>query len=394
MKFQPFMIDVPQSTLNDLQERLARTRWPQAVAEDGWESGASLSYMKELVNYWQSNYDWRRQEAFLNSFANYQADIEGVNIHFVYEHGKGPKPIPLILTHGWPSCFYEFHKIIPMLTDPTRFGGDPMDAFDVIVPSLPGYGFSARVPGPGGSLRTPELWTKLMTQILGFKRFGAHGDDIGAYVTNRLGLEYPDHLIGLHVTLAAKPYTETMYTDPETGESRERKSDQTDTTLTLGNVQSGPDGYSYIQRTKPQSLAYGLDDSPAGLAAWIIQRWRDWSDCNGDIERRFSKDELLTNVMIYWVTKTIATSFLFYSEWNDNTLQAPKGTNSRPLDRDEHISVPSAFALFQGGPTREEAKRAYNLWRYTVMPKGGHFAAMEEPELLVDDLRAFFRLLR
>jgi pimeloyl-ACP methyl ester carboxylesterase len=394
MSVQPFSIHVPADVLDDLQERLVRTRWPAAVDGEGWAAGASLAYMQELVDYWREEFDWQRQESSLNVFAHYRAVIDGVGIHFIHERGSGPNPMPLILTHGWPSSFYEYYKIIPLLTDPAKYGGNPQDAFDVIVPSLPGYGFSDRAPFPGGTVRTHELWLKLMTEVLGYERFAAHGDDIGAYVTNRLGLAHPDHLIGIHVTLAAKPYTETLETDQETGEARERAGGHADPQHSRGNVRTGPDGYAYLQRTKPQSLAYGLDDSPAGLAAWIIQRWRDWSDCGGEVEQRFSKDELLTNVMIYWVTGTIATSFRFYYEWAMNTLDAPKGTSSKPLDRGERISVPSAFALFQGGPSRDEAARAYNLQRYTVMPHGGHFAALEEPELLVEDMRAFFRTLR
>jgi pimeloyl-ACP methyl ester carboxylesterase len=389
MHVKPFTIHVRQDVLDDLQARLSRTRWPAAVVGEGWEAGASLTYMHDLVDYWRTGYDWRKQEAFLNTFAHYRTKIDGVGIHFIHERGKGVHPLPLILTHGWPSSFYEYTKVIPLLTDPARFGGDPNDSFDVVVPSLPGYGFSDPTPIPGTTLRTHELWVILMTEALGYARFAAHGDDIGTYITNRLGLYYPNNLIGIHVTMAAKPYSATTSTDPATGEAIDHQDAGVE-----GNVRSGPDGYSYLQRTKPQSLAYGLDDSPTGLAAWIIQRWRDWSDCDGDVEQQFSKDELLTNVMIYWLTRTIATSFRFYYEWNDNTVQAPKGTSSRPLDPGERIEVPSAFALFQGGPAREEAERAYNLTRYTVMPRGGHFAALEEPELLVEDIRAFFRTFR
>jgi pimeloyl-ACP methyl ester carboxylesterase len=384
----PFAVAVPDDVLADLRERLERTRWPQAVAGEPWAAGADVAYMQELTRYWLESYDWRAHEAFINSFANYRADVDGVLIHFVHERGRGPEPMPLILTHGWPSTFYEFYKVIPLLTDPATNGGDPADAFDVVVPSLPGYGFSATRPIPGGTIRTPELWVALMKDVLGYERFAAHGDDIGAFVTNRLGLLYPERLIGIHVTLEAKAQAE-FEADPETGEVRFSRDG-----APRGNVHGGPDGYAHLQRTKPQSLAFALDDSPVGLAAWIVQRWRDWSDCGGDLESRFTKDELLTNVMIYWVTGTIASSFRFYYEWVLNTADATKGTQSRPLDAGERIETPSAFALFADGPSREEAERAYNLQRYTIMPSGGHFAALEEPELLVDDIRASFRPLR
>jgi pimeloyl-ACP methyl ester carboxylesterase len=261
MSVRPFTIHVPDDVLDDLRTRLDRTRWPDAVAGPGWEAGASLVYMRELVEYWRTAYDWRAQEARLNAFAHYRAVIDGVEIHFVHERGRGPHPLPLLLTHGWPSSFYEYSKVVPMLADPASHGGDPADAFDVVVPSLPGFGFSDRRPVAGGTVRTPELWIGLM-EALGHDRFAAHGDDWGAYVTNRLGLLYPERLIGVHVTLAAKAATEELPFDPETGQTILRPEDQA-----RGNVRSSPDGYAFLQRTKPQSLAYGLDDSPAGLAA-------------------------------------------------------------------------------------------------------------------------------
>jgi pimeloyl-ACP methyl ester carboxylesterase len=380
---QPFKIEIPEATLQDLRERLARTRWPDEIPGSSWDYGSNLAYVKELAEYWRSQFNWRAQEEALNSLAHFHATVDGFGIHFIHERGQGPEPLPIIITHGWPSTFFEMVKIIPLLTDPARHGGDPADSFDVIVPSMPGYGFSNLTRERGVNTRKiADLWARLMTEGLGYQRFCAQGGDWGAGVTARLGLHYPEQLMGIHVTSVtqALPYLREgsrPLNDKEKAFLEERAS-----------WREAEGGYSHIQGTKPQTLAYGLNDSPAGLAAWIVEKFRTWSDCAGDVERRFTKDELLTNITIYWATQTINSSTRLYYEnqrtpWN--------------FSKDERIRVPCAIALFPqdlSHPPREWAERCYNVQRWTEMPRGGHFAALEEPELLVEDIRAFFRPLR
>ena len=304
-----------------------------------------------------------------------------------------------MLTHGWPSSFYELLPLVPLLTDPASHGGDPADAFDVVIPSLPGYGFSDPLPGRGSSARIPELWMRLMTEVLGYRRFGAHGGDIGAYVTNRLGYEFPEQVVGIHVTMVAEADLGPGAASPSAAERA----------FLAGRVagQEAGGGYAHLQRTRPQTLAYGLADSPVGLAAWIVDKWREWSDCDGDPERRFSKDQLLTTVMLYWVTGTIESSFRLYRDWALGMADRPEawqgrdrewvptGVEPRPLPVGEQIRVPTAVGLFRERWPREWAERVYgDLRRFTEMPRGGHFAALEEPDLLAGDLRRFFRALR
>jgi len=302
-------------------------------------------------------------------------------VHFIHEEGRGPAPLPLILSHGWPGSVWEFHKIIPMLTDPARFGGDARDAFTVVAPSLPGYGFSF-APGQArfGITEIADAWAQLMTDVLGYGRFAAQGGDWGGFITSRLGAAYPERLAGIHVNLLS---LRRDLPRPEKPTPEERVYlDQ------LGAWLREETGYQWIQGTKPQTLAYGLTDSPAGLAAWIVEKFRTWSDCGGDVERRFSKDELLTNVMLYWVTGAIGSSFWpYYARYH-----APW-----PIADGQRIEVPTAYADFPKEiirPPRSWAERVYNIKRWTVMPSGGHFAALEEPTLLAEDIRAFFRDMR
>jgi microsomal epoxide hydrolase len=381
MNIQPFTIHVAQSTLDDLRERLARTRWPDEVQGAGWDYGTNLEYLKALVAYWQHHFDWRAQEARLNHFAQFRAEIDGFGIHFIHERGQGPKPLPIIITHGWPGSFFEMVKIIPLLTDPAGHGGDPADSFDVIVPSLPGFGFSDR-PNVRGvtTTKTAELWAHLMTDALGHFRFAAAGGDIGAGVTQRLAMAHPDLLVGIHLTYLGSASARPEQPDLSEAEQRYLHA------LQQWSLQEG--AYSSLQSTKPQTLAYGLNDSPVGLAAWITEKFRTWSDCDGEVERRFSKDELLTNIMLYWVTETIPSSVRTYYE---------NAHASSKLQPGQHIEVPAGVALFPKEislPPREWAERSLRVQRWTQMPRGGHFAALEEPELLVEDLRAFFRPLR
>ncbi|HEX7734565.1 MAG TPA: epoxide hydrolase, partial [Ktedonobacteraceae bacterium] len=338
-------------------------------------------YLKTLVDYWQHEFDWRAQEEKLNQFAHFRAEIDGLNVHFIHEQGQGPKPLPLIITHGWPGLFFEMFKLIPLLTDPASHGGDPADAFDVIVPSLPGFGFSDRPTARGmTTARVAELWAHLMRDGLGYSRFAAAGGDIGSGVTQRLALAHPDLLVGIHLTFFGSilPLPE----QPNLSEAEERF---------LRDFEAWwreEGAYAGLHSTKPQTLSYGLNDSPVGLAGWFIEKYRTWSDCAGEIERRFSKDELLTNIMLYWVAETAGSSIRIYYE---NAHRLAK------LQVGQRIEVPAGYARFPGElsrPPREWVERLLNVQRWTEMPRGGHFAALEEPDLLAEELRAFFRPLR
>ena len=383
MGVQPYKIEIPDSVLDDLKSRLERTRWPDELPGTGWDYGSNLDYVKELVEYWRTKFDWHAQEKLINSFSHFKSEVDGLNIHFIHEKGKGPNPMPLVITHGWPGTFFEMYKVIPMLSDPASHGGDPADAFDVVAPSMPGYGFSDATDKRGLSvLSIGDLWAKLMSENLGYQRFAAQGGDWGARVTAKLGLSHGDKVIGIHTTSTSSP---TPYQGPGTRELSEAEK-----AMLAQRVQWLADegGYSHIQATKPQTLSYGLNDSPAGLAAWIVEKYRTWSDCGGDVESRFTKDELLTTITIYWVTQSINSSTRLYYE---SFFQA------WDLAKDEKIQVPVAIASFpreNSVPLREWAERSFNIQQWTDMPSGGHFAALEEPDRLVEDIRKFFRGLR
>ena len=383
MAVQPFKIDIPDSVLEDLQSRLERTRWPDEMPGTEWDYGSNLDYVKELVEYWRTKFDWRAQEKLINSFAHFKTEVDGLDIHFIHEKGKGPNPVPLVVTHGWPGTFFEMHKIIPLLSDPAGHGGDAADSFDVVVPSMPGYGFSGHPTERGMDvLAVGDLWAKLMSENLGYQRFGAQGGDWGASVTAKLGLSHADKVIGIHTTSVTRP-------PPSFGPGSKPLSEAEEILLQQRrDWQAAEGGYAHIQGTKPQTLSYGLNDSPAGLAAWIVEKYRTWSDCGGDVEKRFTKDELLTTITIYWVTQTIGSSTKIYYE----TLRKPWN-----MAKGERIEVPCAIAAFPAEisvPSRELAERSYNVQQWTVMPAGGHFAALEEPDRLVEDIRSFFRPLR
>ena len=383
MDVQPFAIDIPESTLADLQQRLALTRWPDEIADSAWSYGANLKYMREIVSYWQTRFDWRSQEHAINRFSQFRAEVDGLAIHFIHERGKGSEPFPLIITHGWPGSFVEMLKIIPRLTDPVSHGGDAADSFDVVIPSLPGYGFSDRATQVGMNVfRIAELWAELMAG-LGYGCFGAQGGDWGASVTTCLGLMYPASVVGAHLNYI--PGSFKPYLGPGSRSVSETESAFLQAQESWWQTEGG---YAHVQATRPKTLAFGLNDSPAGLAAWIIEKFRDWSDCDGDVERRFTKDELLTNVMIYWATQTIHSSMRLYYEARRRPLHFTEG---------ESVQVPCAVARFLKEapfPPREWIERGYNILRWTEFASGGHFAAMEEPDLLVEDMRAFFRPLR
>jgi len=382
MQLEPFRIAVSDAVLGDLRERLARTRFPDEIPGSGWGYGTSLAYLRGLVTYWHDRYDWRAAEAALNAFPQYRAEVGGLGIHFIYQCGRGPAPLPLLMTHGWPGSVAEFTKVIGPLTDPAAHGGDAVDAFDVVCPSIPGFGFSDHPRRPGVTPeRVAALWVHLM-HGLGYRRFGAQGGDWGAIITTYLGFRHPASLAGIHLNMVLAFPTDPA--NPTDGLSDSERA----AVLELQRFRQEESGYTAIQGTKPQTLAYGLNDSPAGLAAWIVEKFRAWSDCDGDVERRFSKDELLTNVMLYWVPATANSSCRLYCEAIRAGGFPP--TNFR-------VTVPTGCAIFPREIMRPPwawAKRFYNLTRWTRMPAGGHFAAMEEPGALVDDIRAFFRPLR
>ena len=381
-KVEPFSIKVPEEVLADLKARLDRTRFPDEVPDTAWEYGANLAYLRELVDHWRTRYDWRKHEKHLNSLRHFRTEIAGLDLHFIHEEGRGPNPKPLLLIHGWPGSIYEFMEIIPMLADPAAHGGDANDSFTVIAPSLPGYGFSGHAKTRAMNIQAiAEIFFKLMTETLGFPRFAVQGGDWGSAITARMGEAYPSYLYGIHLNMIPVGPTEGRNAPELTPEEK----------VFLGDMEkfrTAETGYQWIQGTKPQTLAYGLNDSPAGLAAWIVEKFRTWSDCHGNLESRFTKDQLLTNIMIYWITGSINSSTRLYYEARHHPWRLKPGTR---------IQTPAAVAVFPGElarPPRHWAERVLNVKRWTPMARGGHFAAMEQPELLVKDMREFFRLVR
>ena len=377
----PFNIHVADSVLDDLRYRLTNVRWPDAIAGAGWNYGVEPDYLKSLVAYWRDGYPWRQMEAMLNAFDQFTLPVDGIDLHFIHQQGVGPNPTPLLLMHGWPTSIVDFHKIIPMLTDPARFGGDPKDAFTVIAPSLPGHGFSFKPNQPRfGIVEIAETMVKLMS-ALGYERFAAQGADWGAFISTRLGYVHPDRLVGIFISLLAIPRTLPA---PE-NLSREEQTFSNQ----LAHWLKEETGYSAQMSTKPQTLAYALTDSPVGLAAWIIEKYRTWSDCDGDVDGHFGRDILLTNVMLYWATGAINSSFWPYFARLHQPWIVPEG---------ERVMVPTAYAEFPKeilSPPRSLAEKTYgNIQRWTHMKRGGHFPALEAPDELVAESRAFFRTIR
>jgi pimeloyl-ACP methyl ester carboxylesterase len=377
MSAAPFTIAIPQATLNDLRDRIARTRWPDEVADAGWDYGTNRAYLRQLMDYWQREFDWRAQEARLNAFPQFRATVAGVGIHFIHARGTGPAPLPLLMLHGWPSSFVQMLKIIPLLADPSAHGGDPADSFDVIAASLPGYGFSDRPTARGMSVaKMADLFHTLLTEELGYARYAVRGSDLGAGVISQMALAHPEAVIGLH-TGGTNPYIGQVPGDLTEEEQQ-----------FVANAQQWMQtemAYAMEHSSKPQTLAYALNDSPAGMAAWIIEKFRRWSDCDGDLESVFTKDELLTNLTIYWATETINSSMRLYYE------------TARDPGRWGQAAVPMASAMppHDMFPTpRSWVERGGGLARWTVLPKGGHFPEWEVPEPLAEDIRAFFRPLR
>ncbi len=367
-----YRVHVPDEVLADLRERLARTRWPDQLPDAGWDYGTERGYLRELCEYWRTSFDWRAAEARLNAVPQFTTSIGGQNVHFLHLRSPHRNALPLLLSHGWPGSVVEFLEAIGPLANPP----DPADAFHVVVPSLPGYGFS----GPTGErgfdgTRIAETFAALMAR-LGYGRYIAQGGDWGALITRRLAALDAEHVAGIHLNAVVPPAPKEEYDRAvEAGEPVRRHS-------------SSEMGYYQIQRTKPQTLAYALNDSPAGLAGWVVEKFRRWSDCDGDVERSFTKDELLTNITLYWVTGTIGSSSRLYYE------ESGTGSRNLPFAR---VEVPTGFAAFPkelSRPPRSWVESEFDLVHWTEMPRGGHFAALEEPELFVEDVRAFARLVR
>lgn len=378
---RPFQLHIPDSAIVDLRERLARTRFPDQAPGEPWAYGTDVAYLERLIEHWRTAFDWRAQEARLNAFAQYKVPMHGIDLHFLHVQGQGPRPLPLLLSHGWPGSVFEFLDIIPHLTDPARHGGDPADAFTVIAPSLPGYGLSFQ---PGQPRFSPEAiadcFADLMTNVLGYERFGAQGGDWGAFITSRLGAVHADKLVGIHLNLLAMKRDPNMFAEPTPEEQA--------FALELKRWLAEESGYQSIQGTRPQTLAFGLSDSPAGLAAWIVEKFRAWSDCDGDVDGLFSRDRLLANISLYWFSGAIGSSFWPYYARLHGPWPIPEGG----------VGVPMGYAAFPREivrPPRSVAQRWYtDIRRWTEMPKGGHFAAMEQPQALAHEITEFFRPLR
>lgn len=396
---EPFKVDIPERALIDLDERLRRWRPPVAIADGGsWASGTDPAFLAELVDYWRHGYDWQRCQEAINQWPNYLVDIGPQRLHFIREPGTqvedAPRPLPLVVTHGWPGSIVEFLHLIDVLAHPEDHGGDPLDAFDVIVPSLPGYGFSGPpiredgTTGPIGPRAIAGLWHKLVTEKLNYERpYGIQGGDWGAVVSSWLAFDHPPKddsgVLGVHLNMMGlRPGLDL--------DTAALSADEQAWLAKMGSALDDKTAYQRIHATRPQTLGVALADSPVGLAAWIVEKFQAWSDCGGDPLRRFSMDILLDNVMVYWLTGTAGTATWLY---RGAAEQKP-----RALPAGAKVETPTGFAAFPAdiapAPPREWIERAFNLRRHTIMPSGGHFAALEEPDLLVEDIRAFFRPLR
>jgi pimeloyl-ACP methyl ester carboxylesterase len=377
----PFQVQVDDTAITDLHERLDRTLWPQTIPGSGWDYGTDVDWLRDLCGYWRHGYDWRAQEAAVNAYDQYLVDIDGVRVHCIHAPSEVPGAMPLVLTHGWPSSFVEMLDIIEPLRNPAAYGGDPRDAFHVVVPSLPGYGFSSQPVERGwNAARVASAWVELMAAF-GYERFASHGGDWGSAVTTALGAGHAERMIGLHFAMMAPPIDVASLT----AEERVWWDD-------LAAYRDAEWGYVHLQRTKPMTPAIGLTDSPAGLAAWILEKWWRWTDCADehgvrDPYRRFTRDQLLTNVSVYWFTRTIGSSLRMYYE----TFSA-----GSKITQPAFIDVPTGAAFFNepNRPPRRFVEPWYDLRRYVTIDDGGHFPAIENPTALVGELRTFFRTLR
>jgi len=378
----PFRVAIHDDVLADLQDRLGRTRWPGPSPDGAWAYGAELSAVQELCEYWRTSFDWRAAEARLNQWPQFLAEIDGEQLHFIHARSPEPNALPLVITHGWPGSVAEFLDIIDPLVNPAAHGGDPADAFHVVAPSIPGYGFSGPTKQPGWHIRRVAAAITHLMADLGYDRYGAQGGDWGAIATMNIGEIDPEHVAGIHLNMIIAPPANPE--NPMEGVEEHEIGGLTD----MGAFMADETGYQQIQGTKPQTLGYGLTDSPAGLAGWILEKFRTWSDCGGDVESVFTKDQLLTNIALYWVTNTISSSTRLYYE----TMKAGQ-FGALP----SRVEVPTGVAVFPKEiyrPPHAWAAKAFNVTRWTHFDKGGHFAAMEQPEALVGDIRAFFRTVR
>jgi pimeloyl-ACP methyl ester carboxylesterase len=383
VRIEPFVAAVPAAELDGMRARIAATRWPEWPDVEPWSEGPDPAYLRDLAAYWAEGFDWRVEEARLNRFRQFRAHLDGLGVHFIHERGEGPAPFPIVLTHGWPGSVLEMLELIPRLTHPSRFGGDPADAFDVVVPSLPGYGFSERPSSAGMSpARIARLWARLM-RALGYERFGAQGGDWGSSVATWLALLMPEHVAGIQLNYLPGSYR------PAVGPDAPLTADEAAFLRVCADWLDREGAYAHLHRTAPLTAAYGLYDSPVGLAAWIVEKLRSWSDCGGELERRFSRDEVLATVSLYWLTGTIGSSMRLYREGAAHPLA---------LAADQRVGVPAGFALFPaetpGNPPRAWVERGYDVTRWQSMPRGGHFGAWEEPVLLAGEIQAFFREVR
>lgn len=379
---QPFTLAIPDEQIEDLRARLALTRFPDQAPETPWTYGTDVAFMRRVVEHWRERFDWRAAEARLNALPQFTVPIDGIDLHFLHVEGKGPDTIPLLLSHGWPGSVFEFLELIPRLTDPARFGGDAADAVTVIAPSLPGYGLSFK---PGQKRFSAEqiaaMFSRLMHEALGHERYALQGGDWGSFITSRMAFDHPDRVIGLHLNMMPVRRDPAMVANPSPEEARYLDE--------LATFLKEETGYQWIQGTRPQTLAFGLADSPAGLAAWILEKFRGWTDCGGDLESVLSLDDVLADISLYWFTGCIGASFHPY--WA--RMHGPW-----PISDGGPVTAPTAYAAFPTEilrPPRSIAERFYtDIRRWTVMRRGGHFAAMEQPEALANDILTFLRPLR
>lgn len=368
---KPFSLHISDADIADLKQRLARTRWPDEPPMEPWSTGTSLSYMKGLADYWRTGFDWRQWEAKLNGFRQFTASVGGIDVHFIHEPGRGPNPMPLLISHGWPGSVFEFHKLIALLTE----------HFTVVAPSLPGYTLSFK-PGQKrfGVSDIADLYAQLMTDVLGYNRFGVQGGDWGGFIASVMGLRFPDRVAGIHLNLLAVRRDLKMIESPTPEEKVFLEQ--------LAHFLKEETGYQWIQGTRPQTLAFGLSDSPAGLAAWIVEKFRAWTDCGGNPENAVNRDEMLANIALYWFTGCIGASFWPYYARMHGPWPIPEGAT---------VDVPTGYAEFPREilrPPRSLAEKTYtDIRRWSVMGKGGHFAALEQPDALAHEVVEFFRRL-
>ena len=377
----PFQYHVSDAVLDDIRSRVINYPWHEMPDDGGWEYGTNMKYLKKLCAYWVDEFDWRAQEAHINSFSHFKAPVDGIDMHFIREEGSGPNPMPLVISHGWPGSVAEFFDLIEPLAHPEKFGGNVEDAFTVIAPSLPGFGFSGRPPRPYGPRKMADVFNSLMTNTLGYESYLAQGGDWGGAICSWLGYDHAPACSAIHINVLTMRHPD----GPQTPEE-ETWSEQFDRDQIMQN------GYRTQQATRPQTLSYAMMDSPVGIAAWLVEKFNSWSDVeNNDIESVYSKDELLTNIMIYITTRTFnSASWIYYGRREEGgRILSPEG---------HRVEVPTGCAIFPAEmlnwPPRSYAERIYNIQHWTEMPRGGHFAAMEEPEMLLNDIRKFARTLR